>query len=203
MLGVRDGDLRRRVLDRILELAETGCSRLGRGSPPSFAETVEMEGSPLAEAESLAKIGRILRRASRWEASIPASSRAWISIYTALPRSVRRLAARLLDLEAAPPPKRVEAMLGPEAYRFLAPYLAYAQATYLDLLELAGDGRLSEHLLADLTSAEVILGERLLREVIVAAGWSRLNLGIEVHERIGLSVDGSFPVALSVRPKRS
>ncbi len=196
MLGVRDGDLSRRVLDRTLELGETGRAEVGEDFASRLAETVEREGSPLVDANSLAKIGRILRIAS-WVEPRPGLEPCVDLYLHASTRSVRRLAARLLDNEAAPPPKRVEAMLGREAYRFLAPYLAYAQATHLDLLELAGNGRLSDHLLEDLASAEVILGERLLREVIVAAGWARLNLGIEVRERVGLSVDGSFPLALS------
>jgi phosphohistidine swiveling domain-containing protein len=195
MLDVRDAGLCRRALDRLLELAEGGRLGIEGDFAVVLAEKVEAEGSWFAGAEALTKIGRILRRATVGGSRPGVEPRVDLYLHGAS-RPVRRLAARLLDLEGAPPPKRTEAVIGIEAYRFLAPYLAYAQATHLDLLELAGDSGVSERLLSDLTSAEVALGERILREVIVAAGWSRLNLGLEVRERIGLSMDGSFPLTV-------
>ncbi|HEY0590280.1 MAG TPA: PEP/pyruvate-binding domain-containing protein [Thermoanaerobaculia bacterium] len=108
---------------------------------------------------------------------------------------LRRLAARLLDLDGTLPDRDlVGRVLGREDGEWLMPYLAWTRATHLDLAMFAtGEpGRA----IAALREAEATCGTRLLREIVAEIGWANLNLGLSVRRFAGVSVAGSFPLLM-------
>jgi hypothetical protein len=196
MLESRDEALRTRALDRLLRCVDSGRLTVGIGLVTALAELVEREGSPIRSPEALGGIDRVLRTACP-EPTRPGQEPRVDLFLHGPTRAVRSLAARLLDTGGTPPPKRMETALGADAYRFLAPYLAYTQATHLDLLDLAYAGHPPRRVLDSLVRAEVVLGERHLREVITEVGWARMNLGLDVRERVGIRIGSGFPLVVS------
>jgi pyruvate, water dikinase len=193
LLRSRDAALVRRALGAAERLAESRSLAVDRRVVQFLAEQVEETGSPLGEAEALATIARLLRRAGV-EPRDPVLS---LYLEPAGDR-IRGLAARLLDLDGQPAPAALtEALLGPEAHAFLAPYLRYTRATHRDLLHLQPDPAAPPPALASLRQAEAAAGEALLRQVIAELGWARVNLGLEVRPQVGVSLDGSLPLMVS------
>jgi phosphohistidine swiveling domain-containing protein len=187
LLGSRDGALARRALDLALRLARAGSLALGRPAATLLAERVEAEGSGLVEPAALATIAGILR--ARGETPDPV-----LELYLEANGPASRLAARLLDLDAAPaPPALAERVLGASAHAVLGPYLGYTRASHLDLLQLVPD----RGFLASLRRAERACGESLLRDVIGRLGWARVNLGLEVRPYVGVSLGDSLPFLVS------
>jgi pyruvate, water dikinase len=194
MLASRDDGLARRALDLAERLADSGALAVDRRAARLLAERVEAEESPLGEPAALATIARILRR-PRQEPVDPILT----LFLEEAGGSLRRLAARLLDLDGQPvPPALLEELMGPEAHAFLDRYLRYTRASYLDLLCLLPEpGCLAPPTLYSLRQAEAVCGEAMLREVIAELGWARVNLGVEVRPCVGVSIGGSVPLVVS------
>lgn len=193
LLRSRDRQLARRALDTVLSLAERGRFELDGRVLELVAEQVELAESPLGEPDSLAVIARLLRRPGR------ESGDSVLGLYLDGPGSrVRGLAARLLDLDGQPAPAALaERLLGSDAHAFLAPYLRYTRATHQDLLRLVPDPGAPPPALASLRRAKKACGAALLRRVIAELGWARVNLGIEVRPRVGVSFGGSLPLMVA------
>jgi phosphohistidine swiveling domain-containing protein len=193
MLASRDGGLARRALDLADRLTGSGSLVVDGRAASILAEAVEAEGSALGEPGALATIASILRQGG------PEPRDPVLDLYlNAGEDRVRRLAARLLDLEGqAVPSGLAERMLGAPAHRFLWPYLRFTRASHLDLLCLLPEPGRPPPAIPSLQRAEAICGEKLLREVIAELGWARVNLGIEVQPQVGLSLDGSLPLMVS------
>lgn len=156
----------------------------------SFATHSDRENGPLAERPMLESIARILR--------LPPSEPDTIEelFVGGTGNHVRRMAARLLDLDSSRPSARLAIkVLGRELANWLAPYLAWTRASHLDLHYLACGPRSA--ILQALEAAEETCGARLLREIIGETGWTRLNFGLTVRRFHGVSVGGSFPLLLS------
>jgi len=197
LLESRDPALAARALDLAIVLAEDGRFSVDLDAARLLASRVDAEGSGFAEPASLEKIARLLHLGEI--GSGPHGTEPLLALYLAGPGiSLRSLAARLLDRSAtAVPPIRVERLLGRDAYRFLRPYLEYVGATHRDLLDLAREGPVRPLVLESFQEAEIRCGERLLRQLIAEIGWQRLNLGLEVRERVAVSWEGSFPLLVS------
>lgn len=181
------------ALDRAARLAAKGFLD-GPRVAALFATFVESPGSPFTDREALARIALLLREPgdeggqARLDALFSSSED---------PR-LRRLSARLLDLSPSlPSVERVRRTLGKDAARFLAPYLEFTRATHLDLLDLSPFPGQPPSCLPSLRHAEEIFGEALLRDVLSAFGWHRVNVGLEVHPFVGVSWNGSFPLLLT------
>lgn len=191
MLSARDPDLARRALACTLRLIEQGAVNSSLAIR-LLAEQAAIDRSGLAERDSLARIAAALR--SRSSGPDPILD---LFLKDKQP-NVRLLAARTLDLDQTPVPDDVAAqLLAPEAFTFLARYLAYTRASHLDLLYLVPVPGGPPPSLASLERTEEALGENLLREVISKLGWPRVNLGIEVRTCVGISVAGSLPLMVS------
>lgn len=193
LLRSRDPAFARRALETAERLAAGGSLALDHHALRFLAGEVERAGSPLGEADALAAIARLLRRPGATEQD-PV-----LDLYLEPSAdSVRRLAARLLDLPGQPaPPPVAETLLGPEAHAFLDRYLRFTRATHRDLLHLRPDPGRPPPGLASLRRAEAACGEALLREVIAELGWARVNLGLDVQPRVGVSFGGSVPLMVS------
>jgi hypothetical protein len=193
LLRSRDGALVRRALAAAERLAETASFAVDPRATRFLADEVERPGSPLGEAAELVAIARLLR------GRVSATSDPVLALYLQQEAGpVRALAARLLDLGAQPMPHALaERLLGPEAHAFLAPYLRYTRATHRDLVHLQPDPGAAPPALASLRRAEAACGEAVLRQVIAKLGWARVNLGLEVQPRVGVSVSGSVPLVLA------
>lgn len=114
------------------------------------------------------------------------------------PGTVRFLAARLLDLPGTPvPADRLVRLFGAETAGVLAPYLEFTRATHRNVVELTPESRVSPALLCSLHDAERTLGRSLLGEVLGELGWDRLAWGISCRRLVGLSLEGSFPLAVT------
>jgi phosphohistidine swiveling domain-containing protein len=192
MLASRDDGLARRALDLAERLARSGSLAIDRRATRLLAERVEAEGSPLGEPGALATIASILRRGRLEPDPV-------LTLYSNEGEGrVRRLAARLLDLDGEPIPSTLaERLLGPRAHAFLDPYLRYTRASHLDLLHLCPEPGRPPPGLSSLQRAEAVCGETLLREVIAELGWARVNLGVEVQSHVGVSIGGSLPLMVS------
>jgi phosphohistidine swiveling domain-containing protein len=193
MLSARDRHLVLRALDLAARRVQSGSLITDRRIALFLAEQVDSEASPLADPEALRRIETILR-------ALPSPGREGpdpiLTLYlTDEPLKLRRLAARLLDLNCQPAsPDLARLLLGAEAFSFLNPYLDYTRATHLDLLHLAPRRGIPPPALPSLIRAQEVCGEALLREVIAELGWPRVNLALEVHPYCGISIGGSLPV---------
>jgi phosphohistidine swiveling domain-containing protein len=199
MLASRDDSLARRALDLAERLARSGSLAIDPALR-FLAERVEAEGSPLAGPESFATIARMLRLRGG-AAAHPAEqepSDPVLALYLGGEGSVRRLAARLLDLDGQPVSSALaERVLGQPAHAALGDYLRYTRASHLDLLHLVPDPGSPPPALASLQRAEATCGQALLRDVIAELGWERLNLGVELQACVGVSLGGSIPLMVS------
>ncbi len=184
------------ALDLAVDLSDEGRLTVGAGRAGTLALLVETPGSPLAERGALERVARLLRGPARADTR---DEDGLVELYAGgAPPCVRRLLARVLDLPGRPPgPALAARMLGEEAARFLAPYLAYTRATHLDLLDLVPGTATSPPALASLRRAEAACGEALLREILAQLGWGRVNAGLTVRPIAGVTVGGSFPFLLT------
>lgn len=220
MLAARDPQLIQHALKLTAELAESGALPVERPLLRFLAERVEAEHSPLLEPANLEIIARV---ACHFEEpptgqtpqeqppttnGQPATANGQPPTSNLQPLAalylheteggIRRLAARLLDRgNETVSPEIARQLLGAEAQAFLASYLAYTRAAYLDLLYLAPLPGTPPPALASLRRAEALCGENLLREVIAELGWPRVNLGLRAQHYIGVSVSGSLPLMVS------
>ncbi len=184
------------TLDLAARLSAEGRLAVSPSRLGTLAALLEAPDSPFLGAEALARMTAIATRtAPRGEGTVPVLREIWAG--SAAPPG-RRLAARLLDAAGAPPgPDLAERMLGEDAARFLAPYLAYTRASHLDLLDLVPAPGIPPPALASLRRAEARCGPPLLREVLARLGWGRVNAGLAIEPCVGLGADGAFPLVLS------
>jgi phosphohistidine swiveling domain-containing protein len=192
LLAARDAALAQRALDLAARLVASGSLPEVRPLVQFLAARAEIEGSPLHGHPALEAIARILHAGPRGAAE---SGDPALALYLeGGSGSLRRLAARVLDLPGQPaPPERAARVLGPEAHAVLDKYLQYTRATHLDLLHLAPGPGAPPPVLDSLRAAEDECGEAVLRDVIAELGWPRVNLGVQAWPRTGVSVGGSLP----------
>jgi phosphohistidine swiveling domain-containing protein len=196
MLDARDPGLAGEALAAAVRLADKGVLRVDRRVLRFLAERSREEGSALHGGEALDSIAALAAR--RVYSDVEAQSDLPSLLCLDEDPNIRRLAARILDRNGEPaPPEIAERLLDGEAHAFLAPYLAFTRATHLDLFHIAPRPGSPPPLLDPLRRAERICDPSLLREVIAEVGWARINFGIEAEERVGISVAGSFPLAVS------
>lgn len=197
LLSAKDGTLARRALGLTLRLAERKTITVGQGELRFLAVRSEEEESPFAEPEALATLGKLMRMAAgKKPESI--TDRALTLLVEESDGPLRRLAARVLDLDGAPLSQDLVCrLLGAENAEFLAPYLAYTRATHLDLLSLLGSPASVRRTMDTLREAEAACGQGLLKSVTAELGWSRVNLGLAVRRYAGLSISGSLPLFVS------
>lgn len=196
MLASRDPKLIDRTLKRILSLAQEKQLVVDRRIAACFAEQVEIDGSCLRDPKRLQVLAQILRyfSASAHTKGIDPLTDLYCQ---AGERKLRRLAARLLDLDGIPPADHLaQQIIGTGAHQFLAPYLAYTRATHLDLLDLSPIDGQPPPFLPDLQSAETLCGRPLLQTVIAELGWGCVNFGLSVRKYIRMTVGNSFPLLL-------
>jgi pyruvate,water dikinase len=187
MLGAQDGDLQLRGAQALGRAVEERRVAISPAIIETLAELTEREGSGLAADEGLRAIGRVIAHA----ASVGEL------LVQKLSPPVRRLAARVLDLEGIPPAEPVvRRVLGEEATALLGPYLAFTRATHVDLVAML-PAACSPAVLASFRQAERVLGARAMCDVVAALGWPRVNLGIEARRMTGVSLSDSFPLLLS------
>jgi pyruvate,water dikinase len=192
LLLSRDDALARRALGTLERLGEAGSLSVDRRVFLFLAQQVEVSGSVLGEPEALAAIARLVRSRGA-ETGDPV-----LALYRGTDFPLRRLAARLLDLDGQPAPLDLAlGLLGSEAHAFLAPYLRFTRATHRDLLHLQPDPGRPPPALPSLQQAEEVCGEALLRQVMAELGWARVNLGVEVLTRVGVSLGGSVPLMVA------
>jgi pyruvate,water dikinase len=196
MLEARDGALALEALEEAVRLADGGRLRVDGKVLRFLAERVEQNGAPLAGPDASGPIAAILARRTGPRGKRRAGTLS--AHFLDEDPDVRRLATRLLDAKREPAPaEAARGAIGAEAQAFLAPYLAYTRAGFRDLLALAPRPGGPVPALESIRRAEETCGEALLRDVIAEVGWTRLNLGITVEERIGIEVRGSFPLTVS------
>ena len=198
LAGARDRKTSLRGLELARRLAE------GRGVAPGLREARFLAGlldedpSPLDDKEALAAAAALLRAAGETRAADPLVD----LLFEADELPARVLAARLLDIDAAPAPlDRALRLLGAEAFAFLRPYLEFTRAGHLDLVHLSPNPGQVPPALEGLRRAEAVCGETLLREIVVELGWTHLGLGFETIPFATVVVDRASP--LHVRPEEA
>lgn len=194
MLAVRDGSLICQAMNRILQLSAAGKFSLDDRAVRWFAEKAETEGCPIAEPKQLALLADIFRSP---RLPHPESGRdPVVDIFlNEKDGKLRRLAARLLDVEGEPaPPYLSKQILGETAFQFMAQYLAFTRATHLDLLHLVPIPGEPPPSLPGLETAEDLCGPQLLRQVVSELGWERLAFGLETRRYTSVTIGNSFPL---------
>ena len=196
MLAARDPVLQQRTLSLTARLVAEGILAADARLALCFARRVESEESRLRKPETLMQIAAILRHPATISGK---AADPLLAIYADdQNESLRRLAARLLDLEdRAPAPELSARLLGPEHYAFLRKYLEFTGVSHLDLLQLTLDPPMLPLLVASLRKAAAVAGETLLKRAIAEFGWTRLNLGMTCRTCIALSAGRAFPLMLS------
>ncbi len=201
LLAVDDGDLARRALDAVSRAALGGAIDPGNAVLPAIADAVDSVSSSLTGDGELRSIRSILASltGARGDVETPQSRRAREECLLAggSTLAIRRLAARLLDLDGELAREDlVRRLLGIDGHGLLAPLLQFTRATHQDLLHarvlVDSPGGLES-----IRRAEGAWGEAKLREIVAALGWSRMNRGLEIRAMEGVSVAGSFPLVLS------
>jgi phosphohistidine swiveling domain-containing protein len=197
MLIARDKNLALRALELTVSLAESGSLIVDRRLVRFIAERVETKDCPLAGADALGKIARIVNRLPVDNPDLQQKS--VTSLYLEdKDLKLRFLAARLLDIDGQPASAKLAGkLLGQNAYGFLASYLAYTRASHTDLLAILPLLSSASPALASLREAEKICGKKLFRDVVAELGWQRVNFGIQAQRCIGVSINGSLPLIFS------
>jgi len=197
MMGARDHDLARRALGTAARLADEGTLAVDRPLLLSLSRRVQEEGSPLGAPQSLTLIRRMIRHFSLGRP--PEHEDLLCDLFLDKDGiGLNHLAACILDMDVRPAPSDLAArLLGSEPYAFLAPYLEYTRASHRDLLHLLPLPGAPPPCLPSLLRAAVTCGPALLREIIAEIGWTRVNFGLDIRRFTGVSIGGSFPLALS------
>jgi phosphohistidine swiveling domain-containing protein len=113
--------------------------------------------------------------------------------------AVRRLAARLLDLDERPPSDALAAqVLGRPAWETLKPLLTYTRAGHLDLMAFCGGRPAARSVTTSFRNALSEHGEDLVRRVVAELGWRRVSRGLRIEAYRELHWPGVAP--LLVRP---
>ncbi|MFH1241800.1 MAG: PEP/pyruvate-binding domain-containing protein [Pseudomonadota bacterium] len=197
LLAARDPGTAIRALSLASLLVESGSLLVDFQVARFLVQAVEKNGSPLAKPESLAEVGRIISQLS-WPGHRDREDPLEALYLQEEDTGLRRLAARLMDLEGRPVSEdSARQILGREAYQFLAPYLAFTRASHLDLLSLVERPGVPPPCLPSFKKTESLCGARLLREVVAELGWSSVNLGVEAHQYVSIRIGHSFPILVS------
>ncbi len=196
MLAVRDRAMISRALNRIRQLMTAGKLTLNRRMARWFAEKMEAERSHFAEPKHIALLADIFRLAKSPYPAIHPDPVTAIILHDKDGR-LRRLAARLLDVDGEPVPAMLsKQILGETAFQYLAPYLAFTRATHLDLLHLAPVPGEPPPCLPGLEAAERLCGAQLLRQVVSELGWERLSFGLQARKYTSVTIGNSFPLVV-------
>jgi len=170
MLASQDDALQRRTLALVAEAARDRRVAVTQAVIAAVATRVDEDDSALSDAASLALLGTILARASSGEYPATPSDACRTLLFDDGTASVRRAAARVLDLGGRLPGDDLARwLLGDDAYDVLGPYLAFTRATHQDLLDaepIAHDPAA----LASFRHAERRCGAAALRSVVSAIG---------------------------------
>jgi len=199
-LQAREPAFVREALGIALVRARAGTLAIDDSVVGCLADLVDREGIPWSEPAVLGTIRGILT--VRTDAAASPEEQLLALYLGPGPFSLRRLAARLLDVAGQPVSASIAArLLGREAHAFLSPFLVYTRAGHLDLLYLAPDGPgagVPARVLESMRGAVEVCGESLARAVIAEVGWPRVCAGLEAGRFIGVTVGGSIP--FMVRP---
>jgi len=161
MLAARDRGLVRRALELALRCARSGTLHLSRDAIQFLAEQAECEDSILGDPPALSELSTILNECLT-------SGQDGVNPLLALcltpgSASIRRLAAKLLDLDGQlPTPQLAGNLLGADSYSFLRPYLEYTRASHFDLLQIVTSRGGPFPVMDSLRRAEEVCGEPLL-----------------------------------------
>jgi pyruvate phosphate dikinase-like enzyme/PEP-utilizing family enzyme len=195
MVRARDRELAHRALALAARLAESGSLHVNRSVVQRLADLAAVEDSCLDGKDALDAAERIV---SRLPAEGAGAEDPLLALYLRGGRKVRLLAARLLDRDGSLPPAGLaRELLGEKTWSAVSAALDYTRATHRDLLSLAPVEGEPPPLLMDLSRAEGECGPGLVRQVIADLGWPRVNLGLEVRQLVGVSLDGSLPFMVS------
>jgi pyruvate,water dikinase len=216
LLEGRDVAVSSALLDDAAALAEAGRLAVGLDVAQGLADLSDRDDSPLARPELLEKVARLLRQVPRGvpagpEPSPPAGTRPQpapsgqgaetdpvVALYVgASESSLRRLAARVLDLAGQPPEPELAASLLGSGAPALLPLLAYTRASHLDVADLVGRPGDIPEIAEPVGALEGAWGRGLAGDVVGELGWRRANLGLEVQHVVGVSVDESLPFLLT------
>jgi len=195
MLSVGNAALVRRALETAGALAASGALPVTSETAVFLAERLATEHSPLREPDCLTLITAILRYLDQPEPDAGKDPIAGLYL-KATDIRLRILAAHLLDAiqPAGPAPETAAKILGPEAGRFLAPYLAATRASHLDLVHLAPNPGKPPPVLVSLQKARDLCGPEAVTRVIDALGWQALNLGVDFCDYLSLRIADSYPL---------
>ena len=189
LLGARESELQRRALTAFGRLVEAGRIEVTPEVFTSLSNRAEDEGSALASPAALDELRQIV-------SGRLSLARLFIDGTTI---NIRRLAARLLDVGGAfPAHEIIDQLLGAEASARLTPYLAFTCATHADLLDVEPLAA-NRAALGSFRRAEEVCGAPMLRDVVAAVGWQRLNYGLDARPIVGLSVSGGIPLLVEPR----
>jgi phosphohistidine swiveling domain-containing protein len=195
MLSARDENLAILALKRASELADSGVLSVDLDMARFLAGRVEF--APFNRPECLSILSNIIGHMSTPDTTGKESQE--ISLYLhQKDYNLRCLAARVLDIKCGPLSHDLaEKILGHKHYELLADYLDYTRATHFDLLSLVNVPGGQATCISSLEKAEVLCGKKVLQEVIAGIGWPNVNLGLEVHRTVGVTIGSSFPLMVS------
>jgi hypothetical protein len=194
MLASQDAGLQQRALVSLAAAVREGRVPATHAVIEAVAARLDEDDSALSAAASLALVGAICARASSGEYAATPSDACRALLIDDEKASVRRAAARVLDLGGELPGDDLACwLLGDEAHAVLGPYLAFTRATHQDLLDAEPIAR-DRAALASFQLAEQCCGAATLRTVVSSIGWGRCNEGLEVTPTVGLSLSGGFPL---------
>jgi len=185
LLQARDSSMQQRALQLSVQSTIDGALHMDRCRAERLAAIYESEHSALRTPSALAMILALFARAKLDVESL---------FLEAGPGPLRRLAARLLDLDRDPVSEQLACcVLGDEAGHFLAPYLAYTGASRQELLALLPPPATTPPCLGPLRRAETECGPELLREIIAELGWPKVNLGLTITHYRTIPRESSVP----------
>lgn len=198
LLCARDSDVVRKALVLAAQLVRSGALEIDTDIVEFLSEQVRIEASGLNRDDLLPQIAALIHHFEPDEAGEYEDPLAYL-FETSAKISVRQLAARLLDFSNKPvPPERMKRVLGDDAYEFLSPYLIFTHAGHGDLIYLAPNPYKAPISIKSLRYIEETYGKEALRTIISELGWSRICLGIQAHDRVGISISGSLPLFVSL-----
>jgi len=190
LLLVRQKHLVLLALHQSLTLAKKELLKVDRSVLHFFSGQFEKKSETFRQVGAPEIIEQIIKH---YPASTQSNSNLLLSLYLYDEElGIRMLAAVLLDQKKQPVPNTVATkLLKARPYAFFEKYLTYTRAGYTDLLHL------NPEIFDRIQYAEKLLGYHLLRNIISKLGWPRVNIGLEVKQLSGISINGALPLMLS------